>query len=123
MSMLKNVRNVASKPSSTKQQGNLSLVQIVEAVKAVQRIPKPQQRLVTYFSLYDHWLFDARADHKVCLQCQLLETIGTFNGNVLRLWFPNLTILDVNTIAGPAPDDTGLVHPNCRCHLKRELNP
>lgn len=90
----------------------------VQAVKAVRRRPRPMRR-VTYFSENDVWLFNARSDTKVCEMCRLAEEIGEFRGNNLRMNFPNLVILDENTIGGPEPDGKGLVHPNCRCFLTR----
>lgn len=96
-------------------------VEAVLAVKARQRIETPQIPNVTYFSENDVWLFNARSDTKVCPTCRAAETIEHFRGNNLRINFPNLVILDENTIGGPEPDGGGLVHPNCRCFLNRVI--
>lgn len=94
---------------------------IVEAVEAKRRIDQPQRPGVTYFSVYDVWLFQAVMDTKVCTLCRHYEIANEWNGNVLRSEFPYLTILDENTIGGPGPDGDGLVHPNCRCRLVRKI--
>jgi hypothetical protein len=103
-----------------------SITRLVRAVEAVRRI-KPEHRhepggpRVTFFSEWDVWLFDARLDSKTCPLCRVADDIGEFSGNNLRMNFPNLMILDVNTIGGPEPDGGGLVHPNCRCFLHRKI--
>lgn len=97
----------------------VSIVEVVRAVEAKQRIETPQRTGVTYFSENDVRLFDARADTKVCPLCRKYETAHQWRGNNLRAEFPYLVILDENTIGGPEPDGGGLVHPNCRCVLKR----
>ena len=101
------------------------IINVVEVVKAVQRI-QPEHRHepgvpATFFSQHDVWLYDARLDTKVCERCRHYEDIGQFLGNHIRLIFPNLKILDVNTIGGSEPDGGGLVHPNCRCFLVRKI--
>lgn len=100
-----------------------NLIEIVEAVKATRRIERPLAAFphATFFSNKDVWLFDARFDSKTCPLCRLFEDIGIFYGHTIRGIFPHLKILDVNTIGGEASDDTGLVHPNCRCQLHRRL--
>ena len=90
---------------------------------ALKRRPEPQRRAVTYFSIEDVWLFQARSDTKVCPVCLALEDEYEFPGNHLRGRFPYLQILDMNTIGGSGPGGTGLVHPNCRCYLVRLLEP
>ena len=92
-------------------------VQTVEsavAVDAVPRIPHPQRRAVTYYSVFDHWLFDATLDSRVCELCRACEEIGTFRGDQLRTWFPSHEIVDENTIRAN-------MHPHCRCYLLREI--
>lgn len=100
---------------------------VVRVVQSVQALQKARQRKiptrpgVTFFSENDVWVYDARADTKVCPTCRIAETIEHFRGNNLRINFPNLVILDENTIGGPEPGGGGLVHPNCRCFLHRVI--
>ena len=98
------------------------LVEMVQAVEAVKRIPPGQRPGITYFSVYDVWLFQARSDTKVCDLCRHYEEWGEITGNMLRAEFRYLTILDENTIGGQEPDGGGLVHPNCRCYLMRQIS-
>jgi len=100
------------------------LIRAVEAVQAVQKAKKrkpPTRPGVTFFSEADTWLFNARADTKVCRLCRLYEQWGEIRGDQLRTEFPYLKIIDENMIAGSEPDGRGLVHPNCRCFLTRLL--
>lgn len=102
-------------------QNLIELINVVEAIKSIERIPQPQRPRITYFSENDLWLFQASTHEPpdVCITCRTAETIEQFRGNHLRLNFPNLVILDDNTIGGPEPDGGGLVHPHCRCFLIR----
>jgi len=88
-------------------------VRVISIVKAVQRIPKPRTG-ITFFSENDVWLYQAVMDTKVCPVCTVAEKIEQFRGNNLRINFPYLEILDVNTIQAN-------VHPNCRCLLVRVI--
>lgn len=106
----------------------MSAIEAVVAVIAVEegakkRIDFPQRSGVTYYSENDIWLFDARSDTKVCNRCRMYQrwsdVMGGIRGNLLRTEFPYHVILDEITIGGPEPDGGGLVHPNCRCVLKR----
>ena len=94
------------------------LIEIVEVVKATQRIPQPQRSGVTYFSKWDVWMFQSVFDEVRCEICSNHERIELYYGNALRLWFPHLEILDENTIKAHAhmPRDD-----NCRCFLVRVL--
>ena len=101
-----------------------NIVEIVHAVReAKKRIDFPQRPGTTYFSAKDIWLYDARADFKVCDVClgyqRMSDSMGGFQGNFIRALFPWLTILDENTIGGPGDGGDGLAHPNCRCRLIR----
>lgn len=90
------------------------LISVVKAVDAVTRIP--EHRLgVTFFSEEDVWIFDATLDNRTCVLCRTAEEIREFRGNNLRVNFPYLEIIDMNTIY---PN----VHPNCRCVLRRLLH-
>lgn len=95
-----------------------SPVRMVELVKAVQR--KPSDYKVTFFSRRDEWWFDGVLDAKICVACREMDWIRDFNGVHLRRDFPWLSIIDINTIGGPGPNSTGLVHPHCRCRLRRK---
>ena len=96
------------------------LVSIVRAVEAKQRIPKPQLPTVTYYSVFDHWIFQTRGPAP-CKLCRAADAIGVFRGDQLRTWFPYHVILDVNTIGGEEEGGRGLVHPHCYCELVREI--
>jgi hypothetical protein len=112
----------------------LSLTEIVQAVRAVQQVmegakkrispalKKVQKRTgVTFYSRLDFWEYDAVFDNRLCSQCANHVKTGVFAGSDLRSIFPYHTILDVNTIGGPEPNGDGLVHPHCRCRLRRKL--
>jgi hypothetical protein len=111
------------------------VVAAVEAVrefrKATARIPE-QYRHVTYFSQNDIWIFDSLVDGKRCPICEELEygfgenASQPATGLHLRAWFAGIpyagmVILDQNTIGGPAANGDGLMHPNCRCRLRRKI--
>jgi len=94
----------------------LKLVSIVRAVReATKRIPKPQRSGVTYFSMWDTWLFQSVFDARRCDVCDAHEVVDVYYGDQLRRWFPYLEILDENTIQAN-------VHPNCRCYLVRKID-
>ena len=100
----------------------LAVVAAVIAFEGAKKwIPPDQRSGVTYFSMWDTWLFQARSDTKVCDLCRHYETWGEIRGDQLRTEFPYLVILDEDTIGGPEPDGGGLVHPNCRCFLTRKI--
>ena len=90
------------------------VARVVHAVGALQRIPQPQRRGVTYYSDRDIWLFQSVFDERRCDVCGMFEDIEEINGGALRNMFPYHEILDENTIAAN-------VHPNCRCYLVRKL--
>lgn len=101
--------------------GDLSLLQVIEVVKVVkatQRKPEKYRRL-TFFSRYDLWMYDAKIDNKLCLDCLENEATPYYFGTDLRSKWPHLRILDENTIGGEQPSGDGLEHPNCRCRLRR----
>jgi len=98
-------------------------MQALEAVQAVEAVRKAQKRIdreqypesTTFFSENDLWEYDAVADTVVCEECRYYEEIGTFNGDLLRTFFPYMEIVDSDEIEVN-------VHPNCRCVLKRVIN-
>lgn len=104
-------------------------LQAVQATRAVialgaqKRILEPQIPLITYFSEHDIWLFDVEAVRSTgegpCIICEIADRISQFRGNNLRMNFPNLVILDRDTIGGPEAGGGGLAHKNCRCLLIR----
>lgn len=101
----------------------LAVIAVEEGAK--KRIDFPQRPGITYFSVHDRWLFDARSDGKVCDRCRNYQrwsdAMGGLPGDHLRKEFPYLVIIDELTIGGPEPDGGGLVHPNCRCLLHRKV--
>ena len=94
-------------------------LEVIEVVKATQRVPPEIPTGVTFFSRYDLWMYDATLDSKLCLDCLENESTPRYFGNELRPKFPHLRVLDTDTIGGPEPNGNGLVHPNCRCRLRR----
>jgi len=84
-----------------------------QQVEALKRVPTDTPARITYFSVNDEWVFTAVFDNVVCPHCLGFEN-QTFTGNVLRAMFPDLEIVDLETI-------TPNVHPNCRCRLDRSL--
>jgi hypothetical protein len=93
------------------------MISAVRAVAAIKRIDREQYpETVTFFSEKDQWIFNAVSDIRVCELCLSFEDIGIFSGDLLRTFFPYLEIVDVDEIEAN-------VHPNCRCMLKRIINP
>ena len=88
----------------------LNLIHVVEAAK--QRLDPRRRKSLTYFSVHDVWLFQARSDTKVCPVCDQHDATEEFRGNHLRAQFPYLEVVDLFTIKVN-------VHPNCRCFLSR----
>jgi hypothetical protein len=91
----------------------LEVARAIEAVEARQRIPADTPKAITFFSQNDEWIYTAVTDNHVCLRCLQYEN-KTLKGDELRNIFPELEILDLETIHPH-------VHPNCRCHLDRTL--
>jgi hypothetical protein len=79
----------------------------VEAVKAVELIKFYQ----AMFSPNDFWQFETHKPNS-CERCLYYEGKGTFNGEALHTFFPDLTIIDEDTIKVN-------LHPNCDCILQR----
>lgn len=98
----------------------LDAVRAVQLVKARSR--KPSGWRMTFFSERDHWWFDGVLDARICPACKEMDWVRDFNGVHLRRDFPYLMILDPNTIGGPGPGGRGLVHPHCRCRLRRKIH-
>lgn len=93
---------------------------LVQLVKARGR--KPAGYKVTFFSERDEWWFDGILDARICPACEEMNWVKNFKGTHLRREFPYLMIIDPNTIGGPAPGGRGLVHPHCRCRLRRKTH-
>jgi hypothetical protein len=94
-------------------QRNREIRQVQQQIESLKRIPVNTPARITYFSIKDEWAFTAVMDNHVCSKCLAFEnTILT--GDLLRSRFPNLEIVDLETIYPH-------VHPNCRCHLDRAL--
>ena len=94
-------------------------VEIVMAVQEAQkRIDRTQYPLsTTFFSKLDHWLYNAVSTGAcdTCLFFERMQPADGYPGDWLRMNFPYLEIVDVDTIY---PN----VHPNCRCTLSRVIN-
>jgi hypothetical protein len=98
----------------------LSLLEIVEAVVAVQIVEGAKRRIpdglrgLTFYGEDDEWLF-LQSDHpNMCGDCASYNG-DVYSGSELRSTFPYHTILDENTIAAS-------VHPNCSCLLLRAVS-
>ena len=89
-------------------------MQLIHVVEAVRRIP--QAFKVTFFGADDIWHFFAVMDDVVCPECEAYDG-HELRGNRIRGLFPYLDVVDVDTIKAEA--GYGLVHPNCRCYMKR----
>ena len=90
------------------------VAEVVEAVEAVRRIPKPQRLGVTFYSEADTWHFQSVFDGRRCELCSHYERAETWRGDQLRLEFPYHEIHDESTIKAN-------IHPNCRCYLVRRI--
>jgi hypothetical protein len=67
-----------------------------------------------YFSMEDLWIYIPHYDEKLCEECgEFALGIPFIPGNQLRRSFPDMEIIDENTVRAN-------VHPNCRCELIRE---
>ena len=95
----------------------LAVLGAIIAHEAKKRIPPDLKG--PFFGEYDLWMYDAVLDNKLCLDCLENEANPRFLGGELRTKFPYMVVLDENTIGGPEPNGDGLVHPNCRCRLRR----
>jgi len=89
------------------------IINVVQAVEAIQRINIDVPKAITFFSVHDEWVYTAVYDNKVCLTCLDHEN-KTYKGNEIRSLFPYLEILDLETIHPHT-------HINCRCRLERIL--
>ena len=78
---------------------------------ALRRIPPQARGRVTFFSDWDLWLYELILDDRLCSECAG-HASGMFQGSHIRLLFPYLEIVDEDLI-------DVLVHPNCRCELRR----
>lgn len=91
------------------------VIEAVEAVKATQRIDRTQYPIpTTFFSHKDVWHYVAMTDDRTCNECLRWEEDPQFTGDMLRSFFPNLTIVDADLIEVH-------IHPNCRCYLERQV--
>lgn len=85
------------------------VLEVIEAVKAIKRIPDEYRNRYTFFSEWDIWEYVAIMDDRTCMVCKEHEGVE-FTGNRIRLIFPYLKIIDPYLIEVNQ-------HPNCRCVL------
>lgn len=83
------------------------IIEIVKAVKAVEAVQFHQ----TMFGPNVFWQFETHKPNS-CERCLYYEGKGTFPGDTLNTLFPDLTIIDEDTIKVN-------LHPNCDCMLQR----
>lgn len=92
------------------------LIHVIHAVTASQdarhRIPLEYRDKITFFSDYDLWAYHYVHDDRVCPVCERHGDMSVIIGSKIRLLFPYLEIVDVNTIRVHE-------HPHCRCTLTR----
>jgi len=103
----------------------LQAIRIIRAAKdALSRIPENLKHLV-FFGLHDRWAYSSVDDNRRCKVCSSLQAMSPFHGTHLRQevagWLAaTMIILDAYTIGGPDAGGDGMMHPNCRCRLRRE---
>ena len=98
----------------------VKLVNIVEAVQeAKKRVPAQLEpftpTMITFYSKYDLWMYDAVLDDRLCNRCLAYEAQPRWFGNQLRIEFEYHEIVSKNKI-------NAKVHPNCRCTLTRVVD-
>ncbi len=89
----------------------IHVVQAIQAYESKKRIPSELSG-TTFFSQNDWWNYIKSFDPNMCHQCDFFGDMPFFSGDDLRLTFPNLLIVDENTIHP-------MVHPHCKCELQR----
>ena len=86
------------------------MIEIVQAVQLVEKtwVPDDLKRLYTFFSASDLWHYVGVSDDKLCDYCGINDGMD-LAGDVLRGKFPDLEIVDANTI-----------YPHVHRHLVRQ---
>jgi len=100
-------------------------IRIIKTAKdALRRIPESLKHII-FFGLHDRWAYSSVDDNVRCKVCTALQQRSPFHGTSLRKevasWLAaTMIILDAYTIGGPDAGGNGMMHPNCRCRLRRE---
>ncbi len=77
----------------------------------------------SFFSVYDVWSYESEnTKGNQCWACAQFQAIGTFFGDELRGMFPDLKIVDANTIL-PRVHVTLWDKDTCKCVLHRAPQP
>jgi len=87
------------------------MVRAVQVIDSLKRKPS-EYEIITFFGSEDIWEFQSVFDNRRCETCMGHEETGLFRGNMLRVAFPDLEIIDADLIHAH-------LHPNCRCRLVR----
>ena len=87
----------------------MSIVEAIEVVKAIQRIPEEYRNRYTFFSEWDIWEYVPVIDDNTCPICLGHKEVE-YPGSKIRLIFPYLEIITPDLIMVHE-------HPNCRCTL------
>lgn len=94
------------------------LVSVARAARVVDAFKRKPEglRVVSFFGEYDVWRYIPVFDDRLCPECLGHAIREHYGGVHLRVNFPYLEIVNVDTI-------NAKVHPNCRCRLKRVTDP
>jgi len=102
----------------------LKAIQAVQTVQDRKWIPEGLEEL-TYFSALDLWYYLGVTDERLCEYCEVNDG-QEMGGDVLRGKFPDLEIVDQNTIYPHVHVTLGwktIANDNCRCVLVRIAAP
>ena len=101
----------------------ITIVKTVDICEARSRIPKELQgKGLSWFSMFDVWTYIAEGPiDENCPKCMELDA-QDFQGSYLRAMFPDLVILDEDTIY-PNVHMTLWGKPTCKCILRRTNEP
>ena len=98
-----------------------NIVKAVDLAEASSRIPKALKGK-SFFSMFDVWTYIAEGPiEENCPKCMELDT-QDFQGSYLRAMFPDLVILDEDTIY-PNVHMTLWGKDTCKCILRRTNEP
>jgi hypothetical protein len=102
----------------------LRAIQAVQVFQDKKWIPKELSTL-SYFSVNDLWHYFAVSDERLCEYCDVNDGLD-ISGDILRGKFPDLEIIDENTIYPHVHVTLGWktqANDNCRCMLIRVAAP